>query len=274
MEFYAEFGGTRQSFGLAPTLTNHYFSGILGRMRYAILGDIHSNLAAFEAVLRDMDSRGGFDKILCLGDVVGYGPEPRECIELLQRYEHVCVAGNHDLAAVGQIDTSDFNIDAALANQWTARQLTEEDKDYLRYLPLSLSEYDFTLVHGSPREPIWEYLLSIDAARTNFAVFKTLFCLVGHSHIPLVFEYFDDTVIFHDFPDGTTLTLGSNRLIINPGSVGQPRDHDPRASYALYDSETGTVHHYRIEYDVLATQDKMKREGLPEFLISRLSYGW
>ncbi len=242
-------------------------------MRFAILGDIHGNLSAFKAVLQDIDNRGSFDKIWCLGDIVGYGPDPHECIELLRQYNHICVAGNHDWAATGKIDTSDFNPDAARACQWTRQQLTDEDIDFLQNLPLSISEHNFTLVHGSPREPIWEYLLSIHAAEDNFTYFQTTYCLVGHSHVPLIFEHVDNTVFYQELPDGVTLTLGENQLIINPGGVGQPRDRDPRASYALYDSEVKAVYHYRVEYDILATQERMQKEELPEFLIYRLSFG-
>ena len=243
-------------------------------MRYAILGDIHSNLAAFEAVLRDADTRGGFDKIWCLGDVVGYGPDPHECIELLRQYEHICVAGNHDWAAIGKMDTSDFNPVAAIACHWTGQQLTGGDIDYLQNLPLILCQDNFTLAHGSPREPIWEYLISIDVAQNNFACFETAFCFVGHSHVPLVFECVDNAAVYKGFPDGASLALGENRLIVNPGGVGQPRDGDPRASYAVYDAEARTVSHYRVEYDIVATQKKMEEQGLPVPLILRLSQGW
>jgi diadenosine tetraphosphatase ApaH/serine/threonine PP2A family protein phosphatase len=242
-------------------------------MRYAILGDIHSNLVAFKAVLQDIENKGGFDKIWCLGDVIGYGPEPHACIELLKQFDHICVPGNHDWAAIGRIDTKDFNEDAAFANQWTAEQLTEEDKDYLKSLQLSIIEDNFTLAHGSPREPIWEYLLSTRAAKENLEFFNTTFCLVGHSHIPLVFEHFDDRVTLRQLRDKATIELGENRLIINPGSVGQPRDHDPRASYAIYDSKARIIYHHRIAYEITATQDKMLEEKLPEFLIYRLSHG-
>ena len=243
-------------------------------MRYAILGDIHSNLAAFQAVLEDAEKRGGFDKILCLGDIVGYGPDPHECIELLQQYDHVCVAGNHDWAAAEKIDTLEFNPDAASANHWTTQNLTDDDKEYLGNLPLSLEEGDITLVHGSLRSPIWEYLLSVTAARDNFALLQTRYCLTGHSHIPQIFEYIDCSVFSQDFSDTTSLVLSENSLIINPGSVGQPRDSDPRASYALYDDEIKTIYHYRTDYDIAATQEKMLKEGLPERLITRLNFGW
>ena len=243
-------------------------------MRYAVLGDIHSNLAAFEAVLQDLEGKGGFDKIWCLGDVVGYGPDPHECIERLRQYDHVCVAGNHDCAAIGKMDTADFNPVAARACQWTAQQLTEEDIDYLKNLPLSLCQDDFTLVHASPRDPIWEYLLSIEAAQDNFACFETAYCLVGHSHIPLIFELAGNKAVYKMFSERTSLKLGKKRLVINPGGVGQPRDGDPRASYALYDTEARTVCHYRVEYDIPATQKKMAERGLPTPLIVRLSVGW
>ncbi|UCH50627.1 MAG: metallophosphoesterase family protein [Chloroflexota bacterium] len=243
-------------------------------MRYAIIGDIHSNLEAFEMVLRDADVKGGFDKIWCLGDVVGYGPDPNECIERLCQFEHVCVAGNHDWAAIGKMDTADFNPVAAQACQWTAQQLTAENIEYLQNLPLSICQEDFTLIHGSPREPIWEYLLSLEGAQDNFSHFETTYCLVGHSHVPLIFELVDSKVVYEMFPEGAELRLGERRMIINPGGVGQPRDGDPRASYALYDTEARTVYHHRVEYDIQATQKKMTELGLPAPLILRLSVGW
>jgi len=243
-------------------------------MRYVILGDIHSNLEAFEAVLRDADDRGGFDKIWCLGDLVGYGPDPNDCIERLRQFEHVCVAGNHDWAAIGKIDTADFNPVAAQACSWTAQQLTAENVEYLQSLSLNICQEDFTLVHGSPREPIWEYLLSTEGAQDSFAHFETAYCLVGHSHVPLIFELIDSKVVYEMFPEDASLELGKRRLIINPGGVGQPRDGDPRASYALYDTEARTIYHYRVEYDIQATQTKMEKRGLPMPLIMRLSVGW
>ena len=158
-------------------------------MRCAIIGDIHANLAAFTVVLDDIERRGRVEKVWCLGDVVGYGPDPHDCIELLQQTNHVGVAGNHDWAAIGKINTAEFNPDAAAACHWTAQQLSPADIEYLGNLPLVIEEGDFTLVHGSPREPIWEYLTSTGTAKENFAYFKSPFCLVGHSHVPLVFSY-------------------------------------------------------------------------------------
>jgi predicted phosphodiesterase len=243
-------------------------------MRYAILGDIHSNLVAFQAVLDDIKSKGGFDEIWCLGDIVGYGPEPHACIELLRGYNHICVAGNHDWAAIGRIDISDFNPDAAQACQWTAKQLSGEDVNYLQKLPDKLIRGDFTLVHGSPRQPVWEYLLSADDACDNFSYFDTRFCLVGHSHMPLIFLQDEDGNCFGaKFPDEIKLSPESHRLIVNPGGVGQPRDGDPRASYAIYDSDAQVMYHYRVNYDINTTQREMVKHKLPASLIYRLNYG-
>ena len=242
-------------------------------MRYAIIADIHANLAAFQAVLDDIEHQGGGDEIWCLGDVVGYGPEPHECIELLRRHRHVCVAGNHDWGAIGKISTADFNPDAAFACQWTSQQLSPEDTRYLENLPLAVDKDIFTLVHGSPREPIWEYVISPSIARENFSFFQSPYCLVGHSHVPLVFKEEGDTCTFSRLVDNIGLALGKSRLILNPGGVGQPRDGDPRASYAIYDSDTRMLRLHRIPYDIAATQDKMMAKGLPVRLAVRLQYG-
>ena len=243
-------------------------------MRYAIIADIHSNLAAFRAVLDDIERRGGVEEVWCLGDIVGYGPDPHRCIEILRQHNHVCVAGNHDWAAIGKIDTSDFNPDAADACHWTAQQLAPEDVDYLQNLPLVIQKDDFTLVHGSPREPIWEYLLSTSNARENFDFFQTRYCLVGHSHVPLLFRYGESgDCTFSQPSTDIGIALGGVRLIINPGGVGQPRDGDPRASYAIYESEARIVRLYRVPYDIEATQARMLEHRLPIRLISRLSYG-
>ena len=243
-------------------------------MRYAIIADIHANLAAFTAVLDDIKRRGGVEEVWCLGDVVGYGPDPSQCIGLLRQHNHVCVVGNHDLAAIGKLATSEFNPDAAIACRWTGQQLSPEDIDYLEKLPLVIQKEDFTLVHGSPREPIWEYLISISSAKENFAYFQSQLCLVGHSHVPLIFR-FNETgaCVFSQFTPNIGLMLGKSRLIINPGGVGQPRDGDPRASYAIYDNETKLVKLYRVAYDISVTQARMVKHNLPMRLVTRLSYG-
>ncbi|MBM2824677.1 MAG: Metallophosphoesterase [Dehalococcoidales bacterium] len=244
-------------------------------MRYAIIADIHANLAALTAVLEDIQHRGGMEKVWFLGDVVGYGPEPHQCLELLRQTDHIGVAGNNDLAAIGKVDTADFNPEAAAACHWTAQQLTSADIEYLGQLPLVIEEGDFTLVHGSPRQPIWEYLSSTDVAQENLAYFKSPFCLVGHSHLPLVFnDEGNGSCSGKPLLNNDKLTLAKNRLMINPGSVGQPRDGDPRASYALYDSETRRFRLYRVPYDIRSTQKKMIEYDLPMRLATRLSYGW
>ena len=243
-------------------------------MRYAIIADIHANLAAFKAVLDHIERRGGVEEIWCLGDIVGYGPDPCQCIELLRQYKHVCIAGNHDWAVIGKAAFSKFNPDAAIACRWTAQQLSPEDIEYLESLPEVIQKEDFTLVHGSPRQPIWEYLISVNSARECFAYFQSQFCLVGHSHVPMVFKYDeDDTCSFSQFMPNVGLALGKSRLIINPGGVGQPRDGDPRASYAIYDNETGMIRLYRVPYDVGITQTRMVKHNLPIRLVARLSQG-
>ena len=243
-------------------------------MRYAIIADIHANLAAFTAVLDDIEHGGGADEFWCLGDIVGYGPDPHQCIELLRQRRHICVAGNHDLAAIGKIDTSSFNPNAARACHWTAQQLSPGDIKYLEGLPLTINKVDFTLVHGSPRQPIWEYVSSTSIALHNFDFFQSQYCLVGHSHVPVIFKHEDDSCSASKFVPNVGLALGQSRLIINPGGVGQPRDGDPRASYAIYDSEKQLVRLYRVPYNIEATQNKIMEAGLPVHLVTRLSIGF
>ena len=240
-------------------------------MRYAILADIHGNLDAFQSVLQDIENRGGADELWCLGDIVGYGPEPSACLALLRQYPHVCVAGNHDWAAVGRIDTADFNPDAAAACKWTAGQLTSIDKDYLQKLPLMVTCGEFTLAHGSPRDPLNEYIFSAMIASGNFQSFGTAHCLVGHTHVPVVFSGAEGACRKASLPP--ILQLSGGRSIINPGGVGQPRDGDPRASYAIYDDAERVICSYRIPYDIAAVQNKMSEAGLPEYLSLRLSEG-
>ncbi len=246
-------------------------------MRYLIISDVHSNLAAFEAVLADA---GSFDKVWCLGDVVGYGPDPNECVEQLRDLPHVCVVGNHDWAVLGNMDTEDFNPYAKRACLWTREQLSPSNLEYLETLPRSLVEEGFTLAHGSPRQPIWEYILNSSIAQANFEHFDTRFCLVGHTHVPVIYR----SHVFGHNPNqacdtltpslNDPLVLGEERLIINPGSVGQPRDGDPRASYAVLDPDELTLEYRRISYPIEDTQARMMEKGLPVRLIIRLGYGW
>ena len=242
-------------------------------MRALIVSDVHSNIEAFQSVIAHANATEGFDQIWSLGDLVGYGPDPIECIDLLREYDHVAVVGNHDLAAVRKIGLERFNLHAALAAQWTTEQLTEEHVDFLARMPTRLEAHEFTLVHGSPRDPVWEYLITVDAAVASFSLFDTKRCLVGHSHIPFVCAPKGIGAQFFDFPVDLPVRLRDDRLIINPGSVGQPRDGLPTASYALFNSEKQTITHYRAEYDVAATQKRMMDHDLPQYLINRLARG-
>jgi len=244
-------------------------------MRYLVLSDIHANLAAFEAVLADAPS---FDQVWCIGDVIGYGPDPNECVELLQRYDHVCVAGNHDWATLGRLDTDDFNPDARRALEWTRAHLDQAGLAYLEDLPTELRLGDFTLVHGSPRQPIWEYILYAGIAASNFPFLDTPYCFVGHTHTPVIFQESSDdgasvaATLLPSYEESFALPAG--RLIINPGSVGQPRNNDPRASYVLLDTDANVVTYRRVAYPVEKTQLRMYQLGLPMRLAARLSNGW
>jgi len=242
-------------------------------MKALIVSDVHSNLEAFKTAIEDAQQRGGFDEIWSLGDLVGYGPDPSACVDLLRSYAHNAVAGNHDLAAVGNISVERFNPYAAAANHWTAEQLTQEQAEYLGSLPLTLEIDEFTLAHGSPRDPIWEYLVTVESAIACFTHIDTYWCLVGHSHMPFLCIPRLDGAAFMAFPEGRAIQLDEKALIVNPGSVGQPRDGDPRASYVVYDDAVQTLEHRRIEYDIAVTQDKMRRHGLPDYLIDRLTVG-
>jgi predicted phosphodiesterase len=243
-------------------------------MNCLILADIHANLTALEAVLADAERRGKIGEVWCPGDIVGYGPYPRECIALLRKTSKVCVAGNHDWAVAGKIDTADFNPSAAAASKWTAQQLTSEDVEYLGALPQTIEKDEYTIVHGSPREPVWEYLFSIEETRENLTFFKTPVCIIGHTHQPAAFV-FDESGkgTTRILEDGTELKLDAGRVFINPGSVGQPRDRDPRASYGILDIDNGTFILHRVAYDIPSVQERMRERGLPPLLISRLGVG-
>jgi len=244
-------------------------------MHCLLLSDIHSNLEAFEAVLADA---GPVDEVWCLGDVVGYGPDPNACVELLRSLPHLCIAGNHDWATLGRLDLREFNPDARQANLWNRKQLTPANLAYLEALPEMLVQGPFTLVHGSPRHPIWEYIIYPSTALANFRHYETPYCLVGHTHTPVIFRLTNDQgregCETLSLPSNGLLRLGPERLIINPGSVGQPRDGDPQASYALLDTETLVLEYRRIPYPVEKTQAKMMEHDLPLRLAVRLGYGW
>jgi len=232
-------------------------------MKYAIVSDIHSNLVAFKAVLRDIASRGGVDGVWCLGDTVGYGPDPNGCVDLLRNQNNLlCVAGNHDLGAVKKIVTSTFNFQAEAACKWNGDQLGKKQHEFLANLPTMVGNEGFTLVHGSPRDPVWEYV-GMNNAWRNFNYFYGKVCLVGHSHVPEVWELLPNGEVRARLGQhGGTVKIGRNRLILNPGSVGQSRDGDKRASYAIYNDETQVVVFYRVKYDFKEARRREVRSGL------------
>jgi predicted phosphodiesterase len=241
-------------------------------VRCLIISDIHANRVALDAVL---DAAPAFDEIWCLGDIVGYGPDPNACIERLQEFPHICVLGNHDQAALGRIDLRAFNLDARLANAWTQEHLTQASRSYLEILPVTYEREDFYLVHGSPREPLWEYVLESHTAYANFAHFASAVCLVGHSHVPLLFRM-GDTGQYCElkvYEPGQTVQLTPNRMLLNPGSVGQPRDGDSRSSYAMLDTKAMTWQWHRVHYNVEAVQMHMRKLEFPQRLIERLAVG-
>ncbi|HLG11934.1 MAG TPA: metallophosphoesterase family protein [Dehalococcoidia bacterium] len=239
-------------------------------MRIAVVADVHSNLEAFEAVLQDARESGGFDVVWSLGDIVGYGPDPGACIQLLLGLPHVAIAGNHDYAATGAIGTEDFNPLAAEAARWTAAQLTLEEQVWLAALSAVQIEGEFTLAHGSLIDPVWDYLMSSEAAYEHLMRQTTPYGLVGHSHVPGVFF---QTRSGAEAADPIDTPLDDQRFVANPGSVGQPRDGDPRAAYSLIDTEARRLVFRRVPYDIAITQAKMRAVGLPQYLLERLSLG-
>jgi predicted phosphodiesterase len=241
-------------------------------MRVLLIADIHSNLTAMERVLQDAEDKGGFDVVWCLGDIVGYGPDPGQCIRKVRDMDAACIAGNHDLAAVGKIPTGYFNFEAAEAVWWTRQQLSKDDVAYLEGLELVRVEGDFTLVHGSPRDPVWTYIFSVAEAQENLRYFQTAACLVGHTHVPMYFESAKYPYMVHP-EDGQRIDINKNRWLINPGGVGQPRDGNPKAAYAVIETEIPSVTFHRVDYDFKSVQDRMKQAGFPEGLIYRLSKG-
>jgi predicted phosphodiesterase len=239
-------------------------------MRIAVLSDIHGNLPALEAVLTALKP---YDALWQLGDIVGYGPQPDEVVALLAAEGATGVRGNHDSAAIGLLDTEAFNDDARTAVEWTADRIQPRTRDWLAALSLTTVDGPFTLVHGSPRDPTWEYVYSAGVARANMALFETAHCLVGHTHVPLVFRQRGSKVETVSVRQGTPLALGAERLVINPGSVGQPRDGDPRASALLMDTDAATLEWQRVEYNIGQVQELMQQAGLPRRLSARLQFG-
>jgi predicted phosphodiesterase len=242
-------------------------------MKILIISDIHANLTALEAVLNDA---GTFDAVWCLGDLVGYGPDPNECVERVSSLPNLaCVIGNHDAAALRRIEVDSFNPEARSAILWTQQKLTAPNVAFLENLPETQTFELFTLVHGSPRQPVWEYLLDTRTATVNFDHFDTPYCLVGHTHLPMMYYLSEDLLSARlIISEDTTQLALAPRAILNPGSVGQPRDRDPRAAYAILDISENSWEWRRIAYDVIAVQARMRSANLPERHIHRLSAGW
>lgn len=243
-------------------------------MRILVISDIHANYTAFETVLKH--AKGDWDYVWCLGDVVGYGPDPNECVERLRELPHLCLAGNHDWAALERLDIRTFNPDARRVVEWTRDALSDENTRWLKALPTTFVIGQYTLVHASPREPIWEYILEPLVAALNFPHFETSYCLVGHTHQPVIYKMINDSGETEMQKPNYTQSrqLNGQRVIINPGSVGQPRDADPRAAYAILDFEKNIFEHRRVEYDIASTQSRMRDFDLPERGIARLEHGW
>jgi predicted phosphodiesterase len=246
-------------------------------MQILIISDIHANLTAFQAVLEH--AKGKWDIIWFLGDLVGYGPDPNECVLELQKHTHIALSGNHDQAVLGELDIKSFNREAKYAIAWTQEAISNETRTYLDSLPSKQVEGNFTLAHASPRYPVWEYILDPLTASENFNWFETDFCLVGHTHVPVIFEerlngFRKVNVYQPTYAQGReAIFLGPERLIINPGSVGQPRDSDPRAAYALLDTDNMSWLYHRVSYPVREVQERMEKCGMPKRLINRLAYG-
>ena len=243
-------------------------------MRTLIISDIHANLTALHAVLKDAQP---FDQVWCLGDVVGYGPDPNECIECIQTLPGlVCVKGNHDAAILGEIDVQTFNYEARASLKWLESNLTLENRRWLETLPERKTFEKLTLVHGSPRNPIWEYVMDVRVALANMSSFDTQICLIGHTHIPSVFLMEDDSEnpirLYNMIPSEPFKII--DKAIVNSGSVGQPRDYDPRSSYLIYDDDTDQWTLNRVAYNIPEVQQRILAAGLPTRHALRLDAGW
>jgi predicted phosphodiesterase len=238
-------------------------------MRVAVVSDIHSNLAALEAVLAAIDADAP-DELWCLGDLVGYGPRPNECCALVADRAAVCLAGNHDLAVGGALDLGEFHGDAAHAARWNREQLTADSQSLLERLEPQARAHGVALYHGSARDPVWEYVLSDEAAAVTLLLADAQTVLVGHSHVALRIS---SELLGGLAPAGTSVDLAAARWLLNPGSVGQPRDGDPRAAWLALDLDANTATFERVEYDIERTQAEIRAAGLPEILAARLATG-
>src|SRR5947208_2055517 len=241
-------------------------------MRVAVVSDIHSNLHALEAVLTAIDGEAP-DELWCLGDLVGYGPRPNECCATMAERADVCLAGNHDLAVRGTIELEEFGGEAAVAARWTRTVLAPNAQAFLDRLKPEGRAHGVALYHGSARDPIWEYVLSDEGALATLELAGSPLVLVGHSHVALRVVQSGDELDGGVAHGGTDLDLAGVRALLNPGSVGQPRDGDPRAAYLLLDLDAQHASFRRVEYDVKRTQSEMRDADLPDMLAARLELG-
>ncbi|MGD0566379.1 MAG: metallophosphoesterase family protein [Candidatus Goldiibacteriota bacterium] len=247
-------------------------------MRYAVISDIHSNIEAFEAVAAYLD-KNPVDSIISCGDIVGYGPSPSECVKKALSIKNFrSVAGNHDAAAAGKIPADGFNADALASLEINKKLLGKDDLKYLSSLPEYISENDTLFVHGSPRKKLTEYLFLMEKFKSNISAFNESVCFIGHTHHPLIYQFntltgADTFINIEEDSEMYTLAEGK-KYIINVGAVGQPRDGKASACLTFYDSKVKTFNFKRIPYDVPAVQAKMKKLGMPEALITRLSSGY
>jgi predicted phosphodiesterase len=241
-------------------------------MRVAVISDIHANLHAFEAVLGEIDGESP-DAIWCLGDLVGYGPRPNPSCALAENRADVCLVGNHDLVVIDELDIAEFSPDAAVAAMWTKGVLDDRSRAFLESLEPSTKAEGVDLFHASARDPVWEYVLTGEAALATLELTTAPVVLVGHSHVALALLLTEDTLEGGLAPGGTEVDLGKGRWLLNPGSVGQPRDGDARAAYLLLDLERRTGSFRRVPYDIERTQAEMLERGLPPALAGRLEHG-
>jgi diadenosine tetraphosphatase ApaH/serine/threonine PP2A family protein phosphatase len=242
-------------------------------VRVALVSDIHGNRHAFEAVLDDARAAGA-EEIWCLGDVVGYGADPDACVELARDHLAICLAGNHDLAVTGELSLAEFSRSAAISARWTREVISERNLAYLRALRPAGVEGPWGLYHASPRDPVWEYVLSESLADRCLDEAPERVCFVGHSHVALAFTRENGGRTAGALREaGHTADLRDRRWLLNPGSVGQPRDGDPRAAWLLLDTDAGRAEWRRTEYDIAGAQRAIRSAGLPDSLADRLGYG-
>lgn len=241
-------------------------------MRIAVISDVHSNLHALQAVLAAIDV-DAVDELWCLGDIVGYGPRPNECCDLARERASLCLAGNHDLGVLGTIDLALFAGEAGAAVGWTRTVLSAGARAFLAGLEPAGRSDGVELYHASPRDPVWEYVLGPEQALAALAVTSAPLVLIGHSHFPLAVSLEGLRVLGGSAPAGHEADLAQGRWLLNPGSVGQPRDGDPRAAWLLLDTDAGRASFRRVEYPVSVTQAEIRAGGLPEMLAARLAHG-